>query len=206
MSIGRTKPALHVIVLAAGASSRFGSPKQLVRFDGQPILQRVISSAIELAGPAVTLVLGAHAAQIAAELPPSSASQVINRGWREGIASSIRCGVQRLPGACAGVLILLADQPLVSAAGLRRLAAVWRVRPQSIVASRYGSVIGVPAIFPRWAFADLLALRGDHGAKMLLRRFADHVTRIALAEAEVDIDYPEDLLMLPAHDDATLPM
>src|SRR5579864_3036084 len=120
--MSRSKQALHTIVLAAGASRRFGSPKQLVRFEGQLLVQRVIASATELSGSAVTVVLGAHAAEIAANLPPSNASIIVNRNWNEGIGSSIRAAVTRLPGACDGALILLADQPLVGAHGLTRLA------------------------------------------------------------------------------------
>lgn len=190
------KQALHSIVLAAGASRRFGSPKQLVRFDGQLLLQRVIAAATELTGSAVSVVLGAHAAEIAANLPPGTASIVINRGWQEGIASSIRCAVSRLPGACDGALIMLGDQPMVGSHGLNRLAAAWRRQPRGIVASRYGSVTGVPAIFPRWCFNDLAGLRGDQGARVLIRRYSDYVVRLAHPEAEVDIDYPEDLLEL----------
>ncbi|HWW19191.1 MAG TPA: nucleotidyltransferase family protein [Steroidobacteraceae bacterium] len=190
------KKSLHSIVLAAGASRRFGSPKQLVRFDGQLLVQRVIAAATELTGPAVTVVLGAHAAEIAGNLPPGSASILINRGWQEGIASSIRLAVSRLPGACDGALIMLADQPLVAAAGLTRLAAAWRRQTRSIIASRYGVVTGVPAIFPRWSFNDLAALRGDQGARLLLSRYHDHVVRLAHPEAAIDIDYPEDLLEL----------
>lgn len=194
--MSRRRGTLHAIVLAAGESRRFGSPKQLVRFEGQLLVQRVIASATELAGSAVILVLGAHAAEIAADLPPGSASIVINRNWREGISSSIRAAMTRLPGACDGVLIMLADQPKVGSHGLTRLAAAWRRQPRSIVASHYGSVTGVPAIFPRWCFNDLAALRGDQGARLLIRRYADHVVRLAHPEAAIDIDYPEDLLEL----------
>jgi molybdenum cofactor cytidylyltransferase len=197
---GRGRATLHAIVLAAGASSRFGSPKQLVRFERQPLIQRVIAGATELAGAAVTVVLGAYAAEIAAMLPPGNAGIIVNREWQEGIASSIRAAVARLPGACDGVLLLLADQPLVGSHSLNRLAAAWRRQPRSIVASRYRAVTGVPAIFPRWCFSDLTALRGDQGARMLLRRYADHVVRLAHPEAEVDIDYPEDLLDLASSD------
>lgn len=194
--MSHARRTLHAIVLAAGESRRFGSPKQLVRFEGQLLVQRVIAAATELAGSAVTLVLGAHAAEIAANLPPGSASIIVNRNWHEGISSSIRAAVMRLPGACDGALIMLADQPMVSGHGLARLAATWRRQPRSIIASHYGSVTGVPAIFPRWCFNDLAALRGDQGARLLIRRYADHVVRLAHPEAAVDIDYPEDLLDL----------
>jgi len=95
----RGRSTLHAIVLAAGASRRFGSPKQLVRYERQPLIQRVIAGATELAGSAVSVVLGAYATEIAATLPPGSASIIINRDWEEGIASSIRAAVARLPGA-----------------------------------------------------------------------------------------------------------
>ena len=196
----RRKSALHTIILAAGASRRFGSPKQLVRYEGQLLVQRAIAAAIELTGSAVSVVLGAHAAQITANLPPSSVSFVINRGWQEGIASSIRAAVAQVPGACDGALLMLADQPMVGGHGLARLAAAWRRQSHSVVASRYGSVTGVPAIFPRWCFADLAALRGDEGARVLISRYADHVIRLPHPEAAVDIDYPEDLLELSQTD------
>src|SRR5579884_3637053 len=78
-------PALHVVVLAAGASSRFGSPKQLVRIQGRPLLHRAVASAVELAGHAVTVVLGAHAAELTPLLRHTPASILINRDWDEGI-------------------------------------------------------------------------------------------------------------------------
>jgi molybdenum cofactor cytidylyltransferase len=190
------KSTLHAIVLAGGASLRFGSPKQLVRFEGQLLIQRVIAAATELTGSAVSVVLGAHAAEIAANLPPGNATIIINRNWREGISSSIRAAITRLPGACDGALLMLGDQPMVGGHGLNRLAAAWRRQPRSIIASHYGSVTGVPAIFPRWCFSDLAALRGDQGARLLIRRYTDHVVRLAHPEAAVDIDYPEDLLEL----------
>jgi molybdenum cofactor cytidylyltransferase len=193
--IGRSRH-LHVVVLAAGASRRFGSPKQLVRFDGQPLILRALTQATELAASAVSVVLGAHAADITLILPPSAAITVINREWEEGIASSIRAAVQHLPGSCDGVMLMLADQPLVSSPTLERIAATWRKTPRSIVASVYNGVVGVPAIFPRWCFSDLMALRGDQGARLLINRFGDHVVRVDNPEAAVDIDYAEDLLEL----------
>jgi molybdenum cofactor cytidylyltransferase len=190
-------PSLHAVVLAAGGSTRFGSPKQLVRVQGRPLLHRAVANAVQVAGQAVTVVLGSHAAELAPLLRHSSASVIINREWSEGIASSIRAAVVRLPASCEGVLLTLADQAAVTADDLARLIATWRVQPEYIVAARYEATLGVPAVFPRAQFPHLAALRGDRGARDLLRRRTDRTIGIALANASIDIDTPEDLLRLP---------
>ena len=187
---------LHAIVLAAGASTRFGSVKQLVRLEGRPLLHTVVSRACDVAGSAVTVVLGAHAADLAPLLTHTPASIVINRDWREGIASSIRAGIARVPSSCSAVMLILADQAAVTAEDLKRLAGSWRRQPEHMAAARYGPVTGVPAIFPRSTFGELSALRGDHGARTLLQRNPDRVVRVPMASAAIDIDTPEDLLAL----------
>ena len=191
-----TGEGLHAIVLAAGASTRFGSPKQLVRVAGRPLLHSAIAHAADVAGSAVSVVLGAHAAELTPLLTHSQALIVINRDWREGIASSIRTGVLRLPPSCNAVLLMLADQAAVTAEDLKRLVSAWRRQPDYIVAARYGMTTGVPAIFPRSVFADLAALRGDTGARALLQRNPDRVVRVPMASAAIDIDTPEDLLKI----------
>jgi len=189
-------PVVHAVVLAAGAATRFGSAKQLVRHAGRPLLHSAVARAVEVAGHGVTVVLGAHAAELAPLLKHSPASILINRNWSEGIASSIRAGVSHLPASCDGVLLMLADQPAITAEDLRRLVSVWRVQPQYIVAAQYEGTVGVPAVFPRSAFSSLLKLRGDEGARGLLRHQADRVVRVPLPNAAIDIDTPEDLLRL----------
>lgn len=188
--------ALHVLVLAAGASRRFGSPKQLVRLGGEPLLHRAVTRATEVAGHAVTVVLGAHAAQLAPLLRHSPAAVLINRHWEEGLASSLRAGVASLPGSAAGVLVTLADQAAVTAHDLLRLASAWRRQPEWIVAATYDSHTGVPAIFPRSTFPAFAELRGDAGARGLFARYADRCLRLPMPHAAVDIDTPEDLLRL----------
>ncbi len=189
---------LQVIVLAAGEARRFGSPKQLVRLNGRPMLHTAIGNGVAIAGHSVIVVLGAYAAELAPLLRHTPATVVINRQWSEGMASSIRCGVAALPGTADGVMILLADQPSVTAEDLRRLAGAWRRQPTLIVAAQYGTTTGAPAIFPRWCFAELGALRGEHGARVILSRHADRVVRVPMAAAAVDIDTPEDLLSIEA--------
>lgn len=190
-------PVLHVVVLAAGASTRFGSPKQLVRIHGRPLLHRAVAHACEIAGQGVLVVLGAHAAELAPLLRHSSAAVIVNREWSEGLASSIRNAIAHLPASCDGVLLLLADQAAVTVGDLRRLCGAWRRQPAWIAASRYESTIGVPAIFPRSLFSELASLRGDRGARDLLRRHSDRIIGVELANAAIDIDTPEDLLRLP---------
>ena len=196
MTNGEDAPSLHAIVLAAGSSSRFGSPKQLVRVDGRPLLHAAVSRAVEVAGHAVSVVLGAHAADLAPLLRHSAASIVINRDWSEGMASSIRAGVSRLPGSCGGAMLVLADQAAVTAEDLRRLATTWRRQPNYIVAAQYGAALGAPAIFPASCFRDLTELRGDRGAQVLFKRNPDRVIRVPMESASIDIDTPEDLLRL----------
>lgn len=189
----QTTSSLHVLVLAAGASTRLGQPKQLVRVDGRPLLHTVVSHAVAVAGHAVTVVLGAHAQDVAMLLKHSPASVIINRHWREGLAASIRCGIMALPPACDAVLIMLADQVGVTGDDLKRLLSAWKGQDGVIVASLYSGGVGVPAIFPRWCFGELLSLRGDRGARALLLRHVDRLTRVPMPNAALDLDTPEQL-------------
>jgi molybdenum cofactor cytidylyltransferase len=188
--------SLHVLVLAAGASSRLGQPKQLVHLGGRPALHIVVSNAVSLAGHAVTVVLGAHAKELTHLLAHSPASTIVNRHWEEGMASSIRCGVAALPPACDAVLILLGDQVGVTADDLRRLAGAWHGEESLIAASVYGQQVGVPAIFPRMCFSELTELRGDVGARVILERNAYRLVRVPMTNAGIDLDTPEDLAAL----------
>lgn len=187
---------LHAIVLAAGASTRFGSAKQLVRIGDRPLLSLIAGRAAEVVGHALIVVLGAGAAELAPLLKHSAGSIVVNRDWREGLASSIRAGVARLPSGCAGVMLVLADQACVTAEDLRRLAGAWRRQPLSIAAARYGATVGVPAILPRHLFGELSELKGDTGARALLKRHADRLVKVPMASAAFDLDTPDDLLEL----------
>jgi CTP:molybdopterin cytidylyltransferase MocA len=124
----------------------------------------------------------------------------VNDDWEEGMASSIRAGVGAVDtgvGGSAGVLLMTCDQPRVTAEHLREMIEQFDALPGTVpIASIYAGVRGTPAIFPRAMFADLLALRGDRGARGLFTKASLPVVEIQLEGGEVDIDRPEDLAEL----------
>jgi molybdenum cofactor cytidylyltransferase len=192
------EPGLFAVVLAGGPSTRFGSPKALIQLAGTPVLHWAISNAARAARTSVGVVLGADAGAIAPLLRRSGASVIVNRGWREGVASSVRAAVNAAPPGCEGLLLTLVDQVAVTADDLRRLALAWRRNPVAIAAALCAGAPGLPAVFPSWAFPDLLGLRGESDPRMVIRRHSDRVVRIAMPSAAVDVDTPEDLLEISA--------
>ena len=173
------------IVLAAGASSRLGTPKQLVRVAGERLLDRTVRIAIE-AG--LRPVFGVVSPTLTIEPAPAGMTVVINQEAGEGMASSIRAGVRALTADGAkvsGVVILACDQPAVTAEHVRRLVG----DGVEVVASAYGGRKGVPAYFPSVLLHALLELGGDVGARELLR----DARAVPLALGELDIDTVQDL-------------
>jgi CTP:molybdopterin cytidylyltransferase MocA len=187
---------LHAAILAAGPGTRFGGIKPLVRLRGEPVLHTLAANAAFITGQSVSVVLGAHAGEIAPALRQRAISIALNRGWDEGIASSVRMAVHSAPPGSGALLLLLADQVAVTADDLRRLHASWRRHPVLIAAALYQGAPGLPAIFPRWAFTDLLALRGERDPRVVLRSNIDRVVRVPMSNAGFDLDTPEDLLQL----------
>ncbi|MFM1887084.1 MAG: hypothetical protein RL026_2241 [Pseudomonadota bacterium] len=185
---------LHCVVLAAGAARRFGSPKQLARHGGRSLLQAAVERAQAVAGPAVTVVVGAHAAQVVPSLGPTTARILLNRQWDEGIGSSIRAAALAVDGHCDGVLLTLADQAALRVEDLQRLVAAWRADGQHIVAARYGGTSGAPVLFPAWCLPALASCRGESGAQRVLRAYPDKVIHVPLQRAALDVDRPEDLI------------
>jgi molybdenum cofactor cytidylyltransferase len=186
--------AIGLIILAAGGSSRLGRPKQLLKFEGQPLLRRTAETALAAGGRTV-VVLGAEAEACAAALAGLPVRLVVNAGWKEGLAGSIRVGMEALeeawPGV-AGVILCVADQPLLSVAVLEALLEKQRRTGATMAACEYGGKLGVPAYFGAEKFGQLKALRNDEGARNVLRRNPEAVARVPFPGGEMDIDTPED--------------
>lgn len=199
MSLTPRPARVAAVVLAAGASSRLGRPKQLVEYLGEPLVRRAARAATEIGASPVVVVLGAHADLVAPALDGLAGLTVVpNAAWRSGLASSLAAGVRAALDDLAvdAVLVSLADQPLVDAGALRRLVAAYP-GAHGVVASAYGDALGVPALFAR-AHADaLLALSGDAGAGAWLRARRAQVTAVPMDAAALDVDTPDDVARLP---------
>jgi len=198
----RGHPGLRAVILAAGASRRFGSPKQLARYRGETLLARSTRLARLAGAEKVCVVLGYRSSLVQRVLEqsrstPARTSTVRNARWRDGMGRSLACGMRSLDRRARAVLVCLADQPLLEAGDLMRLVLAWRASPRSVVASRYAGKTGVPAIFPRSHFAALKSLSGDRGAQVLLASSND-VLSVPMPLAAVDIDDPQDLSNLPS--------
>jgi molybdenum cofactor cytidylyltransferase len=179
--------SVAAVVLAAGASTRLGELKQLVFLGEETLLERAVRVAREAGCLPVVVVLGAGYAQVLGNSLLGDAVQVINDRWEEGMASSIRLGVQSLGFAAKdaeGVVLMTCDQPAVTVEHLEALMC-----GQEVKASRYAERNGVPAFFPREYFGRLMELEGDHGAREMLRSAAF----VELEGGELDVDTPEDL-------------
>jgi molybdenum cofactor cytidylyltransferase len=183
------------VILAAGASTRMGTPKQLLELEGKPLVVRAVEAA--LASPAwpVVVVLGAHEEQIRPALARLPVLIAENAAWSEGMASSIRTGVMTLgqfSRAIDAVVIALCDQPAFSAAVIAQLVAAQRTTGRSIVAAHYHGRNGAPALFMREHFPALTALTGEEGARALLNGDPSQIATVDLPALALDLDTPGD--------------
>jgi molybdenum cofactor cytidylyltransferase len=180
---------IPAIILAAGASRRLGRPKQLVELEGESLLRRAARAALAGCAP-VLVVVGSRAGDMTANLAGLPVTVIGNPAWEEGMASSIRAGIQALPPGAAGVLFMVCDQIAVDGALVRRLLEAWRDHPDAVIACGYAGTRGTPSIFPARSFPELLELQGDRGARGLLQGEA---VVVPFPEGEADVDVPEDL-------------
>lgn len=189
-------PSIGGILLAAGGSSRMGQPKQLLVYKGKTLLRRAVEILIHSACGPVAVVLGAETDQSKNEIKDLPVHTVFNENWQAGMSSSIKAGLEYLLQSepeISAVVITLCDQPNVASSHIDKLVAKFRETKKSIVAAEYNNVIGVPALFSRDLFDELLKITGDKGAREIIAKYADTLTTIPLPEAALDIDTTADL-------------
>ncbi|WP_051663375.1 nucleotidyltransferase family protein [Alicyclobacillus macrosporangiidus] len=193
-------PPIAGIVLAAGASSRMGQPKQLLRLGGRPLVRIAAQTAVQGGVSPVVVVTGSQHAEVSSALSGLPVSVVHNPDYLCGMASSLRLGVAALPAGTEAAMILLGDQPLLPPSLVRALAeafwAAWSAGslPLPIVRPRYDGTPGHPVLFPADLFQELMQIEGDQGARGVLQR---HPARVHWVDAEnplwaLDADTPAD--------------
>jgi molybdenum cofactor cytidylyltransferase len=183
---------IAAIILAAGSSRRMGTPKQLLRYQGRSLLRHVTEIVLSSSADEVFVVLGAEFEKMAEEVRTLPVQVIHNDSWPEGLSSSIKAGIARLPGDATAAIILLCDQHRISTDLLNRMIGESRISPSSIVACAYGGTLGVPALFPRSLFPDLSRLTGDRGAQELIRAQIARVRSVPFPDGTADIDTIED--------------
>lgn len=186
---------LGAIILAAGGSSRFGQPKQLVKFRGETLVGRAVAAAMEAGCAKVVVVAGESSDLIREELQGTPASVVRNSEWERGLGTSIRCGLEFLMAASRelkAIVLLACDQPFVEASVIAGLIAEAKRSGKPIVASSYANTLGVPAFFEGSCFSALLDLPDESGAKAVIQLRHDKVASVPFEEGAIDIDTPED--------------
>jgi molybdenum cofactor cytidylyltransferase len=191
--LGERMKNIAMVLLAAGASTRMGSPKQLLSYRGRPLIRHAAETALAAGCDPVMVVLGAHAPEIRAALDGLDVVVVENTDWKEGIGTSIRAGISgaEIMG-CDGAVLGLADQPLVTSEILKRLVDEHEETGRPIVASEYADTVGVPAFFSREYFPKLTALLPSEGCKAVILANIEQSIRISCPEAETDLDTPAD--------------
>lgn len=188
---------IGLVILAAGAASRMGQPKQLLPYQGQPLIQHIVTVAQQSRCQQILVVLGAYAAPIQRVLVAHypAVSIVHNSDWQQGLSSSIRLGITTLLSQVPdldAIGLLLCDQPFVSASLINQMIDTHAASQQPIVACEYAGILGVPALFDRSLFSTLTALTGDQGARRVIQQFRQQVVAIPFAEGAIDLDTPAD--------------
>ncbi|MEZ2441027.1 NTP transferase domain-containing protein [Chitinophaga sp. RCC_12] len=179
-----------IIILAAGASKRLGTPKQQLPFQNKSLLQNVVHAARQCDMPTV-VVLGAFATQIREQLVSEKVHTVVNPNWPAGMGGSIHTGLQhllRIAPHVSNALLLLCDQPFITTALLEEMFALKDATGKPIVACTYGDSTGTPALFGKSFFPQLLALNGQEGAKKILLQHREQVATVDFPQGAVDID------------------
>jgi molybdenum cofactor cytidylyltransferase len=183
-----------IILLAAGASVRLGEAKQLLEFDNQTLLRRSAATALQISEN-VVVTLGAQSEIMRREIKDLPVKIAENKDWEAGMGGSVKIGLEKLieaDGNLERVIVMVCDQPFVSANLLGKLISKYEETNAPIVACEYENTLGVPALFSANIFPDLLTLEPSHGAKTLLKKHRQRVISVEFPEGAFDIDTPED--------------
>jgi molybdenum cofactor cytidylyltransferase len=186
---------IGIIVLAAGSSSRMGRSKQLLEIDGQPLLCSCVNQALAVNPSHIVVVLGANEKPHRELLEKLPVKIVSNFYWKTGMGSSIKTGLNYLlqsGGELDAVILMVCDQPALTSEHLVKLIEKFQERKKAIIASSYSNSNGVPVLFGRSFFSNLLLLNDDQGAKKIVQQFPDQVDAVVFPKGSIDLDTEDD--------------
>lgn len=189
------------IILAAGESSRFGKPKQLLEWKGQPFVRVVAQTALRAGLSPVIVVTGANAEQVDETIRDLGVRIVRNENWKRGQGSSTRAGVQALPSEAGGAIFLLSDQPQVNTNIIHALREKHADGLYPIVAPMVIDRRGNPVLFDRVTFPDLMTIEGDSGGRAIFHKHRVEYLPWHDASLLLDVDTPEQYQRLIANVD-----
>jgi molybdenum cofactor cytidylyltransferase len=180
------------IILAAGEAKRFGRPKQLLDYHGEPFVRRVVKTALTSGLSPVVVVTGANAKEVEAVLHDLPITITRNPGWQNGQSSSIQAGLNRLSGQSGAAIFLLADQPQVTPKIIHALLEEHARTLSPIIAPMVAGRRANPVLFDRRTFSDLMELGGDVGGRAIFGKY--QVTTLPWHDETLlrDVDLPED--------------
>ncbi|MGD8245263.1 MAG: HAD-IIA family hydrolase [Anaerolineae bacterium] len=182
------------VILAAGASTRFGRSKQLLDWHGKPLLAHVADVALDAGLDPVIAVLGCWADETYAALGDRPVQRLINWRWEAGLSTSVHTGLAAVPLQAEAALFLQGDQPLVGAGLLRAIVARFQESGAAIVHPTHAGQRGTPVLFARRLYPALSTVSGDEGGRSLIARHPDDVATVEVDDGRVltDIDTWED--------------
>ena len=187
---------IAVLIMAAGESSRMKGIKQLLPWKGSTLLVHTLKTLLRVQKEHLFMVLGANSEFIKTEsqLVSKPVTLLKNERWQNGLGSSISCGIDyvlKQQQQFDGILICLADQPLLTSAYYTEMLELFKMSSVSIIATKYPNKSGVPAVFSAELARELIHLKEDYGARFLMSKYKDEMLVLDAGELIVDIDTPE---------------
>jgi molybdenum cofactor cytidylyltransferase len=180
------------VVLAAGASTRLGQPKQILVVNGETLVHAAVRAARDGGCDIVCVITGDSNTTVESAVADLHALIVHNTEWRQGLGTSIRAGVEQMADASA-VVLLACDQPAVDGKIVSSLIDLHHQSGRPIVASRYAGTVGIPALFHRSCFAEFRNLADEDGAKGLIAADPSRVAYLEFPDGALDLDLPADV-------------
>jgi len=185
-----------IILLAAGNSTRMGSAKQLLLYQNKTLLERTIDTALEVFDTnQIILVLGAHYDDIAFSIRNKDIPTIVNKEWDSGMASSITSGLITLSARYPEMekcFISVCDQPYLTSQVFLEMFQLYKTSGRGIVTAKYADTLGVPALFSKNYFEELMTITGEQGAKKIIQQHREDAETFGFEDGAIDIDTPSD--------------